>query len=310
MPDVSQVNDPSSSRTRRQWLDRRCSSVDPQALEKHEKSVVAPDHPMPGLHGVLAVLVGFFVFGYGLQKGIPLVDGLAVLLVFVGVALLALVTFGVAAIVPIMLIDWVQAESNGRWAGGDLHPEARSARQAMALSMVITDKIRASSAWTSKVFDEHRARIDLDAAQRDIVKRAARIDAAAAQLPKGITQASSEVKAAAAPHVHAMSVATDALIGRVMALDNYRTETDRLAALLEDLARTEREMKTLHRIDALDPNMFDELYRDAGINDWHADQTQSSASKVAEMHRAVQCQVQALRELSTAASLPIAISRN
>ncbi|WP_120284494.1 hypothetical protein [Rhodococcus rhodochrous] len=299
------ANDRRSSSTKRFWLNERCADIDPETLKKHERSVVNPDEATELVQLGVAAAAALAIFVYGIELA-GRSEGLAAPAIFFGFSLLAVVV-GLSLFTLLVVLG---RRGDHRWVTSDLHPEAAAARQAMALSTAIIEEIRTSPAWKSEVFDEHRARIDLNATHSDIVTRTARIDAAAAKLPHDIAQASKNVKAAAAPHVEALTVATDALISRVMTLDNYRTETDHLASLLEELARAEREMKTISKLEALDPSMFDELYRDAGINDWHADQTRSSSGKVAEVQEAVQLQVHALKELSSVASLPFASPRN
>lgn len=301
--------DSASSFARRGWLNNRLSSVSPQSLEEYENAIVAPKDLLPSPVFLLSILAGIAVFFWGSNLGQDVEPGPLYLLAVVGVFLAAFLAWAVTMVISMVLITWLRNKRHGKWAIVDVHPEAQTARQAMFLSMAIIDAIRSSRTWTSRLFDEHQARIDLDATRTDIVKRALRIDTAAAQLPPHSSM-TAQVKAAAEPHVRALSAATDALIGRVMALDDYRLATERLDLLLERLARTEQASMAVNKITALDPSVFNELYRDAGINDWHAHQMHHSAAEVADIHRSVQFQIQALRDLSAAASLPFPNSRN
>lgn len=290
------------------WLSERVSSVDSDVYRRHQKAIFEDE--IPESLGCLAAVAGFAAFASAATIVGPFVDsvdnGLLTAVFGMAALFLAYMTFLGVGVGHVWWTERARAKDPSKqvWSAGVVAPIAASAREAAVLAAVISEQIRASTAWSSPLFQTVRGRLDLNATVLDVLNRASRIDAAMATLPVAAGVDAPRSRSAAKNHVTAASVALDALADRVAALDEYLARLRPIEVLLGKKARIELDIETARKIDAVDPSTFDALYRDAGISEWHASDTRDHVKEIVELEAALESQVETLRELTKSGRLP------
>ena len=136
------------------------------------------------------------------------------------------------------IVDLLDTDRSSRWQDIKQQWKARSPRREAKLVYVATsilNDIRNSPAWQDEVFDEHRVRLDLTAAEREIYEYAARLWEIDSTLvaPTGNDPA---VTTQWTHHRSALDEAWKILIDRVAALHTYREGLRPIESTLRDLA--------------------------------------------------------------------------
>ncbi|WP_155291648.1 hypothetical protein [Rhodococcoides fascians] len=257
--------------TSQKWLSERVASVDSGVYRRHQKTIFEDETPES--LGCLAAVAAFAAFASAaatVGSFVKSVDNALLTVVFSMAALfLAYVAFvGVAA----GHVWWterarVKDPSKQVWSAGVVAPHRGVGATSCSIGCRHKRTDQGVDGVVAPLFQTVRGRLDLNEAVLDVLNPASRIDAAMAALPAAAEVDAPRSRSAAKNHVTAASVALDALADRVAALDEYLARLRPIELLLVKKARIELDIETARKIDAVDPNTFDALYRDAGISE-------------------------------------------